>query len=76
MRIAPREPKVYSRLAALKLEIGKLQDAEQIAHKGLSLSVGRNEYQYYFWQLIAECRRQADDSKGMETARERAREYF
>lgn len=36
-RIAPREPKVYARLAALLLSLGEASRAEQLALKGLTL---------------------------------------
>ena len=63
-RIAPRDPKVYARLAALQLSLGEAARAEQLALKGLTLVPNRKTYQYYFWKLIGASRSHLGDSKG------------
>jgi predicted Zn-dependent protease len=63
-RIAPREPKVYARLAALYLSQGQAARAEQMARKGLTTAVDRPGYGHFFWRLIAASRRYLGDTKG------------
>ncbi len=74
-RIAPREPKVYARLAALQLSLGKASVAEQLALKGLTLVPNKNSYQYYFWALIDASRSHLGDSKGEAKAMVEAEKY-
>ena len=74
-RIAPREPKIYARLAALELSLGKASLAEQLALKGLTLVPNKNNYQYYFWKLISTSRRHLGDSKGEAKAMSQAEKY-
>ena len=63
-RIAPRDPKVYARLAALQLSLGEAARAEQLALKGLTLVPNKKTYQYYFWKLIGASRSNLGDSEG------------
>lgn len=74
-RIAPREPKVYARLAALQLSLGKASRAEQLALKGLTLVPNKNGYQYYFWKLIGASRSHLGDSQGEAKAIAQADKY-
>lgn len=63
-RIAPQEPKVYARLAALYLADGQAVRAEQLARKGLSLAATQPAYGNFFWRLIAASRRYQGDTEG------------
>jgi len=74
-RIAPREPKVYARLSALQLSLGKASRAEQLALKGLTLVPNKKTYQYYFWKLIAASRSYLGDSQGETKAIAQAARY-
>jgi hypothetical protein len=74
-RIAPREPKVYARLAALQLSLGEASRAEQLALKGLTLVPNKNSYQYYFWKLIGASRSHLGDTKGEAKAIAEAKKY-
>jgi hypothetical protein len=74
-RIAPREPKVYARLAALQLSLGKASLAEQLALKGLTLVPNKNSYQHYFWKLIGASRSHLGDNKGEAKAMVQAEKY-
>ena len=74
-RIAPREPKVYARLAALQLSLGEASRAEQLALKGLTLVPQQNNYQYYFWKLIAASRSHLGDVPGESKAIAEAAKY-
>ena len=71
-RIAPQEPKVYARLAALYLADGQAVRAEQLARKGLSLVATQPNYGDFFWRLIAASRRYQGDIKGEQEALARA----
>ena len=73
-RIAPQEPKVYARLAALYLAQGQALRAEQLARKGLTLVADKPEYGYFFWRLIGACRRYQGDAEGEQQALARAKE--
>ncbi len=74
-RIAPREPKVYARLAALLLSLGEASRAEQLALKGLTLVPNKKSYQYYFWKLIGASRSHLGDGKGEASAIYEAEKY-
>ena len=74
-RIAPREPKVYARLAALQLSLGEASRAEQLALKGLTLVPNKKSYQYYFWKLIGASRSNLGDSQGEAEAIRQAAKY-
>jgi Flp pilus assembly protein TadD len=74
-RIAPREPKVYARLAALQLSLGEASRAEQLALKGLTLVPNKKSYQYYFWKLIGASRSNLGDSQGEAEAIGQAAKY-
>lgn len=67
-RIAPQEPKVYARLAALYLANGQAVRAEQLARKGLSLVATQPNYGDFFWRLIAASRRYQGDIEGEQEA--------
>ena len=71
-RIAPQEPKVYARLAALYLADGQAVRAEQLARKGLSLVAAQPNYGDFFWRLIAASRRYQGDIEGEQEALARA----
>ena len=71
-RIAPQEPKVYARLAALYLADGQAVRAEQLARKGLSLVANQPTYGDFFWRLIAASRRYQGDIEGEQEALSRA----
>lgn len=74
-RIAPREPKVYARLAALYLADGQAARAEQLARKGLTLVAHSADYIHYFWRVIAACRRYQGDTEGEAAALKQARQF-
>lgn len=74
-RIAPREPKVYARLAALYLADGQAAKAEQLSRKGLTLVAHSADYSHYFWRVIAACRRYQGDEEGEAAALKKARQF-
>lgn len=73
--VEPRNPFVYSRLAALRLIQGQPGQTEALASKSNSLG-GDNPYlQARNWTLIARARRMRGDSLGADTAAARADYY-
>ena len=73
MRIAPREPQVFYRLAQVRLAQGDAAQAEQMAQRGLSFAAGRATLQAGLWDLIAQARERQGDPAGAAQAREQAR---
>lgn len=73
MRIAPREPQVFYRLAQVRLSQGDAAQAEQMAQRGLSYAAGRPTLQAGLWELIARAREQQGNAAGAAEARQRAR---
>lgn len=73
MRIAPREPQVFYRLAQVRLAQGDAPQAEQVAQRGLSYASGRPALQAGLWELIAKAREQQGNGTGAAEARQRAR---
>lgn len=73
MRIAPREPQVFYRLAQVRLAQGDAPQAEQVAQRGLSYAAGRPALQAGLWELIAKAREQQGNGAGAAEARQRAR---
>lgn len=70
--VEPRNPFVYSRLAALRLIQGQPGQTEALASKSNSLG-GDNPYlQARNWTLIAQARRMRGDNLGADTAAARA----
>lgn len=73
--VEPRNPFIYHRLAALRLEQGQAGQAEALARKSNSLAV-RNPYlQARNWKLIAKSRSMRGDSVGASSADSRAHYY-
>lgn len=73
MRIAPREPQVFYRLAQVRLAQGNAAQAEQMAQRGLSFAAGRPALQAGLWELIAQARERMGNAAGAAEARQRAR---
>lgn len=73
MRIAPREPQVFYRLAQVRLAQGDAAQAEQMAQRGLSYAAGRPSLQAGLWELVAQAREKQGNSAGAAEARQRAR---
>lgn len=73
MRIAPREPQVFYRLAQVRLAQGNAAQAEQMAQRGLSFATGRPPLEAGLWELIAQAREQMGNASGAAEARQRAR---
>jgi predicted Zn-dependent protease len=74
LRIEPNNPRLWSRLAAIRLQQGQPQQAEQLALKSNSLATGERELQAQNWRLVARARWSLNDSKGAQAAERKARQ--
>jgi predicted Zn-dependent protease len=74
IRIDPRNPVLWHHLATVRLSQGEPAQAEQLASKSNSLAAGNYAQQARNWLLIAQARRQQNDSTGAAAAERRARE--
>ncbi|MCG6900903.1 MAG: tetratricopeptide repeat protein [Gammaproteobacteria bacterium] len=74
IRIDPHNPILWYHLATVRLSQGEPSQAEQLANKSNSLAPGNYAQQARNWLLIAQARRQLNDSPGAAVAEQRARE--
>ncbi len=73
MRIAPRDPLLWQRLAEIRLEQGDAQQAETLARKSNALVTLDTSLMHRNWQIIAQARRMRGDEEGAQEAQRRAR---
>ena len=74
IRIDPRNPVLWYHLATVRLTQGEASQAAQLAAKSNSLAAGNRIQQARNWRLIAQARREQDDTRGAAAAEQRARE--
>lgn len=74
LRIQPGNPRLWQRMAAVRLELNQADQAEALARKSNRLAADNPAIQSVNWRLIAEARRLRDDQPGYEAAMYRARE--
>lgn len=74
LRIEPRNPRIWQRLAVARLQQGDYAQAEALAGKANRLAGDNRAIQSVNWRLIAEARRQQNDQVGFEAAMRRAAE--
>lgn len=74
IRIDPRNPVLWYHLATVRLSQGESSQAEQLAVKSNSLAADNRPQQARNWQLIAQARREQNDTRGAAAAERRARE--
>lgn len=74
LRIEPRNPFLWNRLAAIRLRHGDVQQAEQLARKSNSLSGGNPWVTSRNWSLIATALEQMGDRRAARDARHQAAE--
>jgi predicted Zn-dependent protease len=72
LRIEPRNPLIWQRLARLRLQQDMPRQAESLAAKSNSLAAGDSFLLADNWRLIASAREQQGDRAGAEAARRRA----
>lgn len=73
LRIEPKNARLWSRLAAVRLDQGQPRQAEQMALKSNSLAAGDKSLQARNWRLVARARWSLDDSGGARAAEQKAR---
>ncbi len=74
LRIEPRNPLLWSELAYIQYQQGKLEQAEQLAVKSNSLAVEDVPLQVHNWRLIAQVRHRLGDSAAVDTAEQHIQE--
>lgn len=72
LRIEPRNPRLWHRLAAVRLDQGQLDQAMQLAAKSNSLAGYDRSLQLRNWRLIASARYAKGDIDGARAAEARA----
>lgn len=72
IRIQPRNPILWSRLANTRLQQHQYQAAEDLAKKSNVFAAGDRALIQQNWGLIAQARREKGDSEGAKDAAERA----
>lgn len=75
LRIQPRDPLLWQRLARIRLEQQRPEQAETTAKKSIALARGDRSIIAESWRIIAQARRQKGDTKGAALATEQARQY-
>lgn len=73
LRIAPDDARLWQRLAAVRLEQGQPEQAQNLAGRSNALARGDRALQARNWRIIAEARRRMGDAAGARDAEERAR---
>lgn len=75
LRIEPRNPLLWHRLAKVRLEQGQPDQAVQMAAKSNSLAGGNSRLQASNWRLIATARQAQGDTTGARNAEQKARQF-
>ncbi|AHE98903.1 tetratricopeptide repeat protein [Thioalkalivibrio paradoxus] len=73
LRIAPRDPDLWSRLARVRLEQGEFVQAERMAHRSLQLGSGDRAQALANWRIIAGAREGMGDTDGARRAMDEVR---
>lgn len=68
IRIAPKNARLWNRLAALKMRQGQWQQALNLARKSNSLAPGNYDLQLENWQLILAVKQKVNDIQGIRDA--------
>jgi len=74
LRIDARNAGLWHRLAAVRLDQGRPQEAEQLALKSNALAGDNRALQVRNWQLVARARWSLNDSDGARQAEQKARD--
>ncbi len=74
LRIEPRNARLWSRLAAVRLQQGQPEQAEQLALKSNALSSYDRQLQAENWQIVARARWARNDETGARRAEQKVRE--
>jgi hypothetical protein len=74
LRIEPKNAGLWTRLAAVRLDQNRPQQAEQLALKSNALAGGDRVLQARNWRLVAQARWALNDSAGARAAEQKARD--
>lgn len=74
LRIAPRDARLWQRLAAVRLEQREFAQAERLAQRSLGMAAGDRVLQRENWTVILQAREGQGDADGAREAREALRE--
>jgi type II secretory pathway component HofQ len=74
LRIDPQNASLWTRLAAVRLDQNRPEQAEQLALKSNALAGGDRALQARNWRLVAQARWALNDSAGARAAEQKARE--
>lgn len=75
LKIEPRNPVLYYKLALIRLKQSKPQEAENLAKKSALLAAGDRQLKKHSWLLIAHAREMQRDFKGAQQARAKAESF-
>lgn len=75
LRIEPRNPVLWQRLAQLRLEQGDYRQAENLAAKSNALALDERRLRADNWQIIGQARLGLGDQDGAQRAFEKARSW-
>lgn len=70
IRIEPKNPMLWNRLAGIRMQQGKWQQALNMARKSNSLAPGNYELQLENWYLILEVKHKVRDDQGVRDAQQ------
>ncbi len=68
LRVQPRNPLLWQRLARIRLEQGRLDQSDGLAAKAMALAIGKQKLRAEIWKLVAEIRHQQGDTEGERAA--------
>lgn len=74
LRIDPKNAHLWARLAVVRFDQGRPEQAEQLALKSNVLAAGNRSLQARNWQLVARARWARNDSTGARAAEQKARD--
>jgi Tfp pilus assembly protein PilF len=72
LRISPREPYLWNRLARVRMEQGQTAQAGNLAARANDLAGKNGDVKKDNWRIIAEAKRRAGDTTGASEAEKRA----
>ncbi|WP_295585454.1 tetratricopeptide repeat protein [uncultured Lamprocystis sp.] len=72
LRIAPREPYLWNRLARVRMEQGQVSQAGQLATRSNDFAGKQPNVKQDNWRIIAESKRRAGDTAGATEAERKA----
>ena len=73
LRIEPRNPVLWQKLAQVRLEQGEFRQAENLAAKSNALAPDSRRLRTENWRIIGQARQELGDREGAQAAFERAR---